>query len=123
MLQEGGTRILLDDAPREIVTGSAGQYHRWIDQAPMRFETRAQLDAFGDPGYEKLFMSIRVEPTGRPGEQWLILEHATRALSLDAERKFKRYWHVIKPMGALVSRQLLLAVRRRALRQQVAVAA
>jgi len=47
-------------------------------------------------------MSVRVAPTGRPGEHWLILEHATRALSPLAERRFARYWRVIKPMGALV---------------------
>jgi hypothetical protein len=116
ILKEGGTLILLNDSPREIVTGSAGQLHRWRDQAPVRFESREQFDTFGDPRYEKLFMSLRVEPTGRPGEQWLILEHATRALSHDAERKFRRYWRVIKPLGAFVSRGLLLAVRRKAQR-------
>jgi len=82
----------------------------------VRFESREQFDIFGDPRHEKLFMSLRVEPTARSGEQWLILEHATRALSHDAERRFRRYWRIIKPLGALVSRDLLLAVRRKALR-------
>ena len=64
-------------------------------------------------------MSIRVAPTGRPHEHWLVLEHATRALSPLAERKFARYWRVIKPMGAFVTWQLLRAVRRRAQRAAV----
>src|SRR6185369_3693101 len=59
-------------------------------------------------------MSVRVAPTGRTGEHWLVLEHATRAFSSVVERKFARYWRVIKPMGAFVSWQLLRAVRRRA---------
>ncbi len=111
-LIDGGTLLLRDDRPTEIVTGSAGQLHRIVDQAPLLFPDRAVFDTFGDPDHEKLFMSIRVAPAGRPGEQWLVLEHATRALSPAAERKFRRYWVVIRPMGAFVTRQLLKAVAR-----------
>ena len=64
-------------------------------------------------------MSVRVAPTGRAGEHWLVLEHATRALSPLAERQFARSWRVIKPMGAFVTWQLLRAVRRRAERHAV----
>jgi hypothetical protein len=112
-LTDGGTLILRDDSPRELITGSAAQLHR-VNQEPRRFDTREAFDAFSDPAHEKLFMSIRVAPTGRPHEHWLVLEHATQALSPLAERKFARYWRVIKPMGALVTWLLLRAVRRRA---------
>jgi len=117
-LIEGGTLILRDDAPREVITGSAAQLHR-VHQAPQRFANREAFEVFDDPDHEKLFMSVRVAPTGRPGEHWLVLEHATRALSPLAERKFARYWRVIKPMGAFVTWQLLRAVRRRAERAAV----
>lgn len=117
-LTAGGTLILHDDTPHEVITGSVAQLHR-VNQAPRRFATREAFDAFADPEHEKLFMSIRVAPTGRRGESWLALEHATRALSPNTERKFSRYWRVIKPLGAFVSRQLLRAVRRRAERAGV----
>jgi hypothetical protein len=112
-LIDGGTLILVDDAPREIITGSAGQLHRVVDQAPVAFASRAAFDAFADRDHEKLFMSIRVSPTG-DGRYWLILEHATLALSRSAEQQFRRYWKVIKPLGAFVSRELLQAVRTKA---------
>jgi hypothetical protein len=113
MLIAGGTIILRDDTPREVIIGSAAQLH-CINQAPRRFASREAFDAFDDPEHEKLFMSVRVVPTGQPGESWLVLEHATHALSSSAERKFARYWRLIKPLGAFVSWQLLRAVRRNA---------
>jgi hypothetical protein len=114
LLTEGGTLVLRDDPLREIIAGSAGQLHRVIDQMPVRFESREAFETFDNPDYEKLFMSLRTTPTGVPGEQWLVLDHATRALSAEAERRFRHHWRVIKPGGALVSRQLLKAIRRRA---------
>jgi hypothetical protein len=114
----GGTVILRDDAPRELITGSAARLHS-VHQRPPRFANREAFEAFDDPSYEKLFMNVRATPTGRPGEHWLILEHATRALSPPAERKFARYWRVIKPIGAFVTWQLLRAVRQRAERAAV----
>jgi hypothetical protein len=80
----------------------------------VRFSGIEAFLPFDDPEYEKLFMSIRVEPTGRPGEQQLILEHAAVPLSEHANRRFKPYWLVIRPTGAFVSRELLKAIARRA---------
>jgi len=113
-LLDAGTQILFETPSREIITGSAGMLHRVVDQAAVRFSSRQDFDRFDDPEYEKLFMSIRVEPAERPDEHWLVFEPATLPLSRQAAARFKPYWFVIKPSGAFVSRELLKAVGRRA---------
>jgi hypothetical protein len=114
----------VDRAPREVFTGSAGRLH-CIDQRPMKFASREEFDRFNESGFEKLFMSVRLQPAldsaqrdGGPGdardEWWLILEHGTCALSSDAATDFMRYWRVVKPLGAFATKQLLGAVAARA---------
>jgi hypothetical protein len=112
ILSEGGTLLLRDDTPRELITASAGRLHRIVDQAPVRFPSVEAFHAFDDPDHEKLLISLRVERTADRGVQWLVLEHATLPLSAAAAQKFARYWRVIKPTGALVTWQLLRAIRR-----------
>ena len=42
-LVAGGTLVLRNDMPRELITGSVAQLHR-IHQAPRRFATRASMN-------------------------------------------------------------------------------
>jgi len=111
-LYRSGTRILLDRTPAELITGSAGRLH-CIDQQPVRFASRQAFDRFATPGYQKLFISVRVQPAS-DGGGWIVLEHATRPLSADAARGFAHYWRLVRPLGAFVTRQLLHAVAARA---------
>jgi hypothetical protein len=112
-LIRNGTLVLVDRSPVELITGSAGRLH-CIDQRPVKFESRADFDGFNEPGFEKLFMSVRLQPAETSGDWWLILEHGTCALSDDAATEFLRYWRVVKPLGAFATKQLLGAVAARA---------
>lgn len=112
-LLAGGTLVLHETPGRELITGSAGRLHR-IDQQPVSFTSRAAFDAFENGHFQKLFMSLRVTPTDEQGGCWLVLEHATRALSRSSERAFGRYWRIIKPVGAFVTGRLLAAAADRA---------
>lgn len=111
-LEQGGTMVL-KRTPDEMVTASAGRLHRIVDQDFVTFSSRKDFQAFRDPDYEKLFMSVRAEPAG-PGKSRLILEHWTWAMGPKAQKKFRRYWRIIRPAGNFVSRRLLVAAKRRA---------
>jgi hypothetical protein len=113
-LLKNGTVVLVQEPDRELVVGSAGKYHQLLDQEPEPFTSPEQFQTFADPECQKLVMSIRVEPTGTPGLNRLLLEHRTQALSEASRQRFRRYWRVIKPTGAFVTKQLLWAIKRRA---------
>jgi len=85
ILTEGGTLILHDDTPREIMTASAGRLHRIVDQAPVQFPSIEAFDAFDHPDHEKLLMSLRVEPTSNPDVHWLVLEQQLLGIAWRAE--------------------------------------
>ncbi|SRR6266545_226737 len=113
-IKEGGWVTLAEEPGRELVFGGAGKYHQIVDQAPVDLADRADFFTFDRPEYQKLAISVRVEPGRREGENRLVMEHRTQALSDTSGRKFARYWLVIKPMGGFVAKQLLSAVKRRA---------
>jgi len=95
-LMRDGT-LILSETPREIIFGSAGRLHQIAGQTPITFANREEFDAFDDGEYEKLFMSLRVEPADASDDRWLVLEHATKALSPGAGRKFSWYHHPALP--------------------------
>jgi hypothetical protein len=111
-LLQGGNVVLDERAQREIVVGSIGKFHQILNQEQVRLRSAAEFHGFRDPAFQKLAMSIRVEP--RDDGLLLVLEHRTHALSVASRRAFARYWLVIKPTGNFVSWLLLRAVRCRA---------
>ena len=113
-LLDNGTVILADEPEHELVFGSAGKYHQLLDQEPRPFKTADDYHAFHHADYQQLVMSLRVTPTSTPGLNQLVLEHRTHPLSEESRRKFRRYWRVIRPPGAFVTKQLLGAIKRRA---------
>lgn len=104
--------LLLTAGPEELVIGTIGELHRIVDQRIVPVPSPAAFLRFCEPGYEKLAVSLRVEPA--ESGSWLLLEHRTAPTDAVAERRFRRYFRVIRPAGAFVSRQLLQAVVARA---------
>jgi hypothetical protein len=113
-LKKGGTVVLAEHPGREIVFGGAGKYHQIADQEMVPFIDAVAFAAFDEPDYQKLVMSLRVEPTATEGRYHLLLEHRTQPLSEQSRRNFARYWRMIKPTGHFVTKQLLTAAKKRA---------
>lgn len=110
--------IVLERAAEEIIIGTVGKLHQIRDQQIVSLETPAAFMLFDTPNHERLCMSLRAFT--EDGESVLVLEHRTQATDEAARRRFARYWRVIRPAGAFVTRQLLRAVVRRAERRETA---
>jgi protein-S-isoprenylcysteine O-methyltransferase Ste14 len=111
-LVAGRGSLVLERSAGELVVATVAKLHQIRDQEPADVRTPEEFLAFDAPNHEKLVMSVRA--LAGPGETLLCLEHRTRATDARAARRFALYWLAIRPGGAFVSRQLLLAVARRA---------
>jgi len=103
-----GFMTLAEDPAREIVVGlpiCAGTREP-LPATPAAFRTLAA------PGFAKAAMAFRVESE----EGRCRLETETRVFATDARavRRFAAYWRVIYPGSALIRREWLRAIRRRA---------
>jgi hypothetical protein len=101
--------VLADDPGRELVTGT-------VLGRPWTYGRRPVLRDFTEwtrPGYCKAAMNFVIDDEGGG---WCRLSTETRvvATSGDARRRVALYWRVIYPGSALIRREWLKAIRRRA---------
>ncbi len=115
MLNGPQHNTVLAEAPdREIVFGAIGTLHDWFDQHVVQPLTLEEFIAFNQPNYEKLAISLRIEPGTQPGQHRLVLEHRTHALDAESGRRFAAYWLGARPTGMLVAKELLTVIKQRA---------
>jgi hypothetical protein len=101
--------VLADDPGRELVTGT-------VLGRPWTHGRRPELRDFvgwDRPGYCKAAMNFIIDDEGG-GSCRLSTETRVVATSEDARRRFALYWRVIYPGSALIRREWLKAIRRRA---------
>jgi hypothetical protein len=75
--------------------------------------TAEAFKALEDPGYAKAAMNFLIEPDGR-GATKLSTETRVHATDDASRRRFAMYWRIIYPGSALIRREWLRAVERRA---------
>lgn len=110
-----GFMDLAEDRDRELVFGTvAGRPSPGLARAPQPED----FIRFNRPGYAKIAMNFRVEPTPDGGS---LLTTETRVFAIDAgaRRRFAPYWRVIYPGSALIRIMWLDAIKRRAERDKV----
>lgn len=111
--ERGRFMVLEEEAGREIVLGTCGQFWRLrgAGRCP-GIDSPAALLAFDRPGYAKATINFRIVPEG----DGCRLTTETRILATDdaARRRFAAYWRLIYPGSALIRRGWLEAVKRRA---------
>jgi hypothetical protein len=102
--------VTLRDTPDELVLGAVGRF--WRPSGDLRRIGVAEFAEFADPGYAKAVMSFEI---GKAGARTLVTTE-TRIATTDAtaRRSFGRYWRLVHPGSALIRRDWLRAIRRRA---------
>jgi hypothetical protein len=101
----------LGEAPGDRVLGLIGRPWQ-LRPDPVWFRDAGEFLAFDRPGYVRVATDFRVVPAA--GGSRLTTETRIQATDPGARRRFGRYWRVIGWGSALIRRELLLAVRRRA---------
>jgi hypothetical protein len=102
--------VPLRETPDEVVFGGVGRF--WTPTGDLRRIRAADFAGFAEPGCAKAVFNLRVD---RAGERTLLTTE-TRIATTDepARRRFARYWRLIQPGSALIRRDWLRAIRRRA---------
>jgi hypothetical protein len=112
-LLEGFARggfVPLRDAPDEVVFGVVGQF--WKPSSGVRRIEPAEFEGFAEPGTAKAAFNLLVEPDGERTR--IVTETRIATPDEHSRRSFSRYWRVIQPGSALIRRDWLRAIRRRA---------
>jgi hypothetical protein len=102
--------FVLRDTPDELVYGVVGRF--WQLSGNVQPIDPSAFAAFAEPGFAKAVFNFSLEPAGDRTR----ITTETRIATTDeqARRSFGRYWRVVHPGSALIRRDWLRAIRRRA---------
>jgi hypothetical protein len=109
----GAGFVLLAERADELVAGVVGRF--WRADGGVRRVSRDDFVAFREPGFAKGVVDFRVRGDG--AGTLLTTETRVWCTDEDARRSFGRYWRVVHPGSALIRREWLWAIRRRAERE------
>lgn len=108
-----GGFVVLAEQPDELVLGVVGRF--WTRDGGVKRVAADRFAAFDSPGFAKGAINFHALAEG----DGTLLTTETRVQATDdsARRSFGRYWRLVGPFSALIRRDWLRAVRRRAERR------
>jgi hypothetical protein len=113
LFQQAGFVLLAEEVGREVVLGVAGKFWTPAQRvAPCSPKTPEEFLTFSAPDHVKVAVNFLVEGNGRMSR--VITETRIYALDKTARRKFALYWLLVRPGSALIRRDWLGAIRKRA---------
>ena len=105
---------IIGEAPgEEIVIGVCGRPWQIRGEGIDPLAGADDFRAYDRPGSVKMTMNFALEPAGGGGTRFTT-ETRIAATDDDGRRAFRRYWRFIRPGSALIRRDILNAVARRA---------
>ena len=104
--------VLFSERPRVVISAGLSQAWRLLGGlTPPRLDARA-LRAWSQPGWIKVAMEFRLEPT--PAGTVLSTETRILATDLRTRRSFAAYWFLIRASSGAIRREALRVVAGRA---------
>jgi hypothetical protein len=100
-------------AHEELVFGVIGQPWRLAGGASLEVHSAEEFIAFATPGYVKVATNFWVQPMGA-GRSTLSTETRIWAPDRASRATFARYWRFIRVGSAIIRREWLAAIKRRA---------
>ncbi|HEX6451576.1 MAG TPA: hypothetical protein VF060_19190 [Trebonia sp.] len=104
--------VLFSERPQVVISAGLSQAWRLLGGLTPPSLDAAALRAWSDPGWIKIAMEFRLEPT----PAGTLLSTETRILATDprSQRSFAVYWFLIRASSAAIRHEVLRIVARRA---------
>lgn len=109
-----GFALLAEKPDQELVFGSVGQFWKLSGGSSPRISSVQEFVAFRHPDYAKAATNFYLSKGPREDSTRLSTETRIYALDPAARKKFRAYWWFIYPGSALIRREWLLTIKRRA---------
>ncbi len=102
--------VLGESENRELLLGLAGRF--WTIKGDLQKINSQNFREFNEKGFAKAVWNFSLDEA--EGETRLTTETRIKCLDAESRKKFGFYWTLIQPFSALIRKEILKAIKRRA---------